>query len=150
MRLVVLLACLATSAHALEIRADGKGSRMAYFLMNDDRDVLGTFWSPFTGESDYGFSAALDSQLAPVWSPDRSFVAVAGGTMMHPRLFVYRAADNTLAPVRLPAAIGKSKDGFAIEGWKDNSILVLSGLVDDSRMTVRIEGASATVLPPER
>lgn len=115
----------------------GRGESAAWFVTDESTgDVVGTFWSPFTGESDFGYSSDLEIPPVFEWSPDRDYVAVEGGPAEERTVFLYRATGTTLKKIPLPelpesleaafAELGKARAaGFRVERWESGDELVL-------------------------
>ena len=96
--------------------------------------VLGTFWSPNDGGSDYGFESSIVPEF--VWSHDRGYVAVTGGASRSRAVSLYQVAGNSLKEIAVPqlddqqaAPLSEITDPVA-EGtdavrWKSDGSLLL-------------------------
>lgn len=62
--------------------------------------VLGTFWSPNDGGSDFGYESSIVPDF--LWSPDRDYVAVTGGASRSRAVSLYKVAGNTLKEIAVP------------------------------------------------
>jgi len=62
--------------------------------------VLGTFWSPNGGPSDFGFESSIVPDF--VWSKDRDYVAVVGGASRSRATSLYKVVGNTLKEITVP------------------------------------------------
>ncbi len=153
---LALVLSLSSARAELEIRMDGKGERAAFFLKDTETgDFLGTFWSPFTGESDYGFFAAEGAQPEFVWSPDREHVAATGGKKQSPRVFVYHATREGLDPVemeKLPAEVRKGRTITGLD-WQSPGVLQVAlgrhPETTDRIVTYEFQGSSLRLVSVE-
>lgn len=62
--------------------------------------VLGTFWSPNDGGSDFGYESSIVPDF--VWSNDRDYVAVTGGASRSRAVSLYQVVGNTLKEIAVP------------------------------------------------
>lgn len=62
--------------------------------------VLGTFWSPNDGGSDFGYESSIVPDF--LWSPDRDYVAVTGGASRSRAVSLYKVVGNTLKEIAVP------------------------------------------------
>ena len=62
--------------------------------------VLGTFWAPNDGASDFGYESSIVPEF--VWSDDRGYVAVTGGASRSRTVSLYRVTGNSLKEIAVP------------------------------------------------
>jgi hypothetical protein len=62
--------------------------------------VLGTFWSPNDGGSDFGYESSIVPDF--LWSPDRDYLAVTGGASRSRAVSLYQVVGSTLKEIAVP------------------------------------------------
>lgn len=126
------------SIHAALDIVPKDGDETFLVLKNTDTgEVLGTFWHRSENDEgdagDYGFeSSAVPTFL---WSPDRTYVAVTGGSSRYQAATLYRVAADSLKPVEIPPlppepaaeidAIDPAASGTDLVRWQLDGTLLL-------------------------
>lgn len=96
--------------------------------------VLGTFWSPNDGGSDFGYESSIVPDF--LWSPDRDYVAVTGGASRSRAVSLYKVVGNTLKEIAVPQLDGQQAaplneitdpvaDGTDAVRWQSDGTLLL-------------------------
>ena len=62
--------------------------------------VVGTFWSPNDGGSDFGYESSIVPDF--LWSPGHDYVAVTGGASRSRAVSLYKVVGNTLKEIAVP------------------------------------------------
>ncbi len=62
--------------------------------------LIGTFWSPNDGATDFGFESSIVPDF--VWSKDRNYVAVIGGASRNRATSLYKVVGNSLKEIAVP------------------------------------------------
>jgi hypothetical protein len=75
-------------------------SGVSWVVTNDSGKVIGTFWNPNDGATDFGFESSIVPDF--VWSKDRDYVAVIGGAPRSRATSLYKVAGNSLKPIEVP------------------------------------------------
>lgn len=75
-------------------------SGASWVVTNDSGKVIGTFWSPNGGATDFGFESSIVPDF--VWSKDRGYVAVIGGASRNRATSLYKVVGNSLKEVTVP------------------------------------------------